>query len=313
MKIPVLPLIAVGCLIAAVHTVISSQPKRSSTSPPVMPPRSSYEKTIAAMGLVEPSSEMISIGSHRSGVVQEVLVTIGQNVRAGDALIRLDTRELEATLRVDRAHLAEAQSQLRVAQSQCMQSQRSFEYAQKLVGSRAISEEEITDRKTALETALARIETAQSSIALAEARIHLTETEIERSTVHAPMDATVLQLKIRAGEAVAATPAATPWLTLGQTETLHLRADVDEHEAWRVRPDAVATAQVRGNPELQAALEFVRFEPLVIPKKSLSGDSTERVDTRVLQVIYRLRKADAPALYAGQQMDVFIAATSPTP
>ncbi|TLD70835.1 efflux RND transporter periplasmic adaptor subunit [Phragmitibacter flavus] len=313
MKIPILPILAVGCLIAAVHTVISSQPQRSSTSPPKMPPRSLYEKTIAAMGLVEPSSEMIFIGSHRSGVVQEVLVTTGQKVRAGDALIRLDTRELEATLKVDRAQWLEARSQLRVAQSQCMQSRRSFEYAQKLAGTRAISEEEVTDRKTALETALARVEAAESSIALAEARIQLTETEIKKSTLHAPIDATVLQLKIRAGEAVSATPAATPWLTLGQTDTLHLRADVDEHEAWRVRPDAEATAQVRGNPELQAALEFVRFEPLVIPKKSLSGDATERVDTRVLQVIYRVKKGDAPALYAGQQMDVFILAGGSTP
>jgi hypothetical protein len=45
----------------------------------------------------------------------------------------------------------------------------------------------------------------------------------------------------------------------------------------------------------------------VIPKKSLTGDSTERVDTRVLQVIYRVED-DALPLYVGQQMDVFIQA-----
>ncbi len=313
MRIPILPIIAIGSLAWAVSSVISSQSKREVTEPPVMPPRSTYAQSIAAIGLVEPSSEMISIGSHRSGVVREVLVTLGQKVKVGDPLIRLDTRDLEATLKVDRAQLAEAESQLRVAQSQRTQSQRSYEYAQKLVGTRAISEEEITDRKTSLETASARIDTAQSAIILAQARIQLTETEIARSTVHAPIEATVLQLKIRAGEAVTATPSATPWLILGQTETLHLRADVDEHEAWRVRSDAEAVAQVRGNPDLKSQLEFVRFEPLVIPKKSLTGDATERVDTRVLQVIYRLRKSDAPALYAGQQMDVFISAASPTP
>jgi hypothetical protein len=52
-------------------------------------------------------------------------------------------------------------------------------------------------------------------------------------------------------------------------------------------------------------LEFVRFEPYVIPKKSLTGDSTERVDTRVLQLIYRIRDG-APSVYVGQQMDVYI-------
>jgi HlyD family secretion protein len=49
----------------------------------------------------------------------------------------------------------------------------------------------------------------------------------------------------------------------------------------------------------------VRFEPFVLPKKSLTGDSTERVDTRVLQVIYRVERDDL-RLFVGQQMDVFI-------
>src|SRR5215472_7779455 len=44
---------------------------------------------------------------------------------------------------------------------------------------------------------------------------------------------------------------------------------------------------------------------LVLPKKSLTGDSTERVDTRVLQVIYRIEENSFP-LFVGQQMDVFI-------
>jgi len=53
----------------------------------------------------------------------------------------------------------------------------------------------------------------------------------------------------------------------------------------------------------------VRFEPFVIPKKSLTGDSTERVDTRVLQVIFRVERDDLP-LFVGQQLDVFIDATA---
>ena len=50
----------------------------------------------------------------------------------------------------------------------------------------------------------------------------------------------------------------------------------------------------------------MRFEPLVIPKKNLSGDATERVDTRVLQVVYRIDPATDVSLFVGQQMDVFI-------
>jgi HlyD family secretion protein len=42
-----------------------------------------------------------------------------------------------------------------------------------------------------------------------------------------------------------------------------------------------------------------------VPKKSLTGDNTERVDTRVLQVIYALETKNRP-IYVGQQMDVFV-------
>jgi hypothetical protein len=64
----------------------------------------------------------------------------------------------------------------------------------------------------------------------------------------------------------------------------------------------------RGSLQERYPLEFVRVEPFVVPKKSLTGDNTERVDTRVLQVIYECDPADRPPLFVGQQMEVFIEA-----
>jgi hypothetical protein len=98
----------------------------------------------------------------------------------------------------------------------------------------------------------------------------------------------------------------TPLVLLGRSKPLHVRVDVDEHEGWRVRPGAPAVGHLRGNAEVTTPLAFVRFEPFVVPKRSLTGDSTERVDTRVLQVIYRV-EGEVP-LFVGQQLDVFIEA-----
>jgi hypothetical protein len=58
-------------------------------------------------------------------------------------------------------------------------------------------------------------------------------------------------------------------------------------------------------------LSFVRVEPFVVPKRSLTGENTERVDTRVLQVIYAVESAET-TLYVGQQVDVFINAAATT-
>ena len=127
--------------------------------------------------------------------------------------------------------------------------------------------------------------------------------------MRAPVDGDVLQVNVRPGEYVG-TPPNQALVVLGNVHELHVRVDVDEHDIPRFRKGAAAQAMVRGNPQVSFPLRFVRVEPYVVPKKSLTGDNTERVDTRVLQVIYALEQTDQP-VYVGQQLDVFIDTDAP--
>jgi hypothetical protein len=60
----------------------------------------------------------------------------------------------------------------------------------------------------------------------------------------------------------------------------------------------------------------MRLEPFIVPKTSLTGVNTERVDTRVFQVIYAIdpdnRLVQEKRILVGQLIDVFID-TRPTP
>jgi hypothetical protein len=67
---------------------------------------------------------------------------------------------------------------------------------------------------------------------------------------------------------------------------------------------------LRGNKDINTALKFVRFEPYVIPKVSLTGGSNERVDTRVLQAIFSFERGDLP-IFVGQQLNIYIDASAP--
>jgi hypothetical protein len=127
-------------------------------------------------------------------------------------------------------------------------------------------------------------------------------------TVCAPVDGQILQLKIHLGEFAPTGVLAQALILLGGVEPLNVRVNVDENDAWRVRPNAQAIGCLRGNNQIKAPLRFVRFEPYVVPKVSLTGDSTERVDTRVLQAIYSFERGNLP-IYVGQQMDVYIDAS----
>jgi multidrug efflux pump subunit AcrA (membrane-fusion protein) len=301
----ILPLIGILAAAWAAYAIVHTTTHRESTIPPSPPPVSDFRDTVAAVGLVEASTENIAIGTSLSGIVPKVFVGAGDAVRAGDPLFELDTRQLRAELDVRRQTLAVARSRARVADARLDDLRRQLSFAEQVKDKRAVSAEELSRRRSAVDTAAAELDEARAQVAAAEAQVRATAVEIERSTVRSPIDAEVLQVKLRVGEFAAAAPSESPLMVLGRSKPLHVRVDVDEHEGWRVRAGSAAVGRLRGNAELKTPLSFVRFEPLVVPKKSLTGDSTERVDTRVLQVIYKVEQDDLP-LFVGEQLDVFI-------
>jgi multidrug efflux pump subunit AcrA (membrane-fusion protein) len=344
----ILPALAVIGVAYGVVTVIRGAKPRDVAQPVAMPAQSPFGDQIAGSGLVEANTENIAIGTLVSGVVVEVPGFEGHHVKKGDVLFRLDDRDLQAQRKVMEAELQSAQRKLEKlklaprpedipplqakvdemkAAAADMESQ--YQRAVELKDTRAIAQEELTRRQHAMEIAKAQLAQAATTLAEmkagtwkpdlqiadadvenAKANLEAVETNIERLVVRSPIDGTVLQRNVRVGEFAQAGAASTaPLMVVGNVEPLYVRVDVDENDAWRVvgQPDAVG--EVRGNRDYRAKLKFVRVEPYVIPKKSLTGDTTERVDTRVLQIIYSLEGAKIP-IYAGQQMDVFIDAKS---
>jgi multidrug resistance efflux pump len=154
---------------------------------------------------------------------------------------------------------------------------------------------------------LAQRKEAEAKLDQARAVLDGARADLDKTVTKAPIDGVILKVNVRLGEYASAGELSNPLMTMGSIDPLHVRVDVDETDAWRVRPDSPAIARLRGNPGIAVRLAFVRFEPYVLPKRSLTGDPTERVDTRVLQAIYAFHPGDFPA-FIGQQVDVFIKA-----
>ena len=276
--------------------------KRPPTAEPVVPAAlSPFARTVAGSGIVEPASQVIAIGSPINEVIAQVAVESGRQVATGDVLIRLDDRQTKAQEAVEQAAVAAAVANVAVARTVHAEAK---EQAARATGD-LLSIEERSRRTFAVANAEAHIAQAEAALAQAQAGLNATRTELDRRVIRAPIAGTVLRVNARVGEFAPAGRIDPPLLTLGDVSHLQLRVDIDENDAWRVVPTAKAEAAVRGNPSLTTPLTFLRIEPYVVPKKSLTGLSSERVDTRVLQVIYQVAKADL-RLYAGQQMDVFI-------
>jgi multidrug resistance efflux pump len=345
MKRFLLPGIAIASLLFAIIWTLAASPVHKAGTPPSAPPQTASLNTVGAVGLVEPETENIDISCPVSGLVTGVYVNAGDRVHAAQRLFSLDDRDLQADLRVKQALLAEAKAKLkkleeqpraedippaeakvREAQANVADAEVQMRLIESVEDRRAVREEDVQRRRIAYKAAQARLSEAQSQLALvkagawapdvavarsevaqAEAQVKQVATNIERLTTTAPIEGIVLQKKVRVGQFAQCGPSTEPLIIMGGGRYLHIRADIDESDAWRVRANTAAVAYVRGDTRQKIPLEFVRFEPYVVPKKSLTGDSTERVDTRVLQVIYRIRDEKMP-VYVGQQMDIFIEA-----
>lgn len=260
-------------------------------APPHSPPSNPFSHSVAAAGLVEAQGENIALGVPVAGLVTAVYVRVWDTVIPGQPLLQLDDRELQATLIGQRARVL-------VAEATEARLHGMLARLEKVADNRAITREELETRRSDVQVAAAELASSRAAVAQ-------TEALLMRLTVRAPRSATVLQVNTRPGEFVTPGQARAP-LILGDLTFLQVRADIDEQVAPRVRQGMKAIGYLKGDSQRPIPLEFVRIEPFIIPKTSLTGGSIERVDTRVLQVIYRCPRSDDNPIYVGQQLDLYL-------
>ncbi|HSQ05483.1 MAG TPA: efflux RND transporter periplasmic adaptor subunit, partial [Burkholderiales bacterium] len=263
--------------------------------------------TVSGAGLVEASTQNISVATPLAGVITRVHVQVGEQVRADAPLFTLDQRPLRAEIATRAAAVRVADARVSESEAQLAEADDQLAKVRELSDPRAVSREEIVRRETLSRAAASRLKVAQAALAQARAQLEQSQVDFDRLTVRAPVAGEVLRLNARLGEFVAPSAAEAP-VILGETRRLHVRVDIDESDAWRFRRGARAVAYLRGNADISVPATYVRTEPFVMPKKSLTGASAERVDTRVLQVIFAFDRGDRP-IYVGQQMDVYVDAS----
>lgn len=305
--------LAVAGIIAA-FALIRKTNTVPTAPPPLKPPtQSPFAYAIGARGIIEGVDENVRIAPVVAGLVTEVKVKVGQQVKQGDVLFQQDDRDAQAMATVQEAQIATLQAQLEQAQITVADRKDQWERIEKLGETKVSSIDERQRARFAADAATASLARARAELRAAEAALARSRVQLDLLTVKAPREGTILAVNIRGGEYAAVNPA-EPAILLGRLDRFQLRADVDEDNAAQVIPEAKAFAQIKGRPEPRIPLKFIRIEPYIVPKKSLTGESSERVDTRVLQIIYQFETKDMSPrvpIYVGQQMDVVLEGTPP--
>jgi multidrug resistance efflux pump len=248
-----------------------------------------------------------------------------------------------AQLAAAQATVAAAEARVASAEADVSDRENLLRIARSVDDPRAIAAEEVDNRRFAVQIAQAAVAQARAGVAQARAEVAAAEaslallvdpvggvdgpdiaaaesaadraradlararTELDLRTVRSTIDGEVLQVNIRPGEFAPAKELTEGLLVLAHGGPTHIRAQIDEVDIPRFRVDASAWASPRGDASRRIPVTIAYVEPLVVPKRNLSGRTSELVDTRVMEVVYTVGE-NGPALPFGQQMDLYIEA-----
>lgn len=337
--------ITVACLFLIFTSMWPSRSQAPIEEEQAQPQKLPFASFIFGVGVVESEHGNILIGASINRIVDKVPVIAGMKVKKGDELIKFENSDLQADLVIQelayqqalanvrklkslprKEDVQSAEAAVKSAESDLAQALSLYRMVQGLSDPRALSQEEVNRRAYAYETAKAKLDQAQAELnkiqsgawkpeleiaqleaMQAQANIRRIKTNIQRTIVKSPIDGIVLLVKIHQGEVPALDTYLNPLMILGNTEEKYLKVSINQFDVPYFRSEASAVAFLQGDSRFDFPLEFVRVEPILVSKQNLTNDIMEKIDTRVLNVIYKI-KNDALQIYPGQQMDVYIEA-----
>jgi multidrug efflux system membrane fusion protein len=182
-----------------------------------------------------------------SGIVTEVSVRPGEAVAAGQSLLSLDAREVQARV----AHANSAVKKLVLHRAEA---EREWERAQELFDRTVLSERELQLAEIGLNDADAAYQAAQAERVAAE-------VALECHSLKAPFAAWVLAVPVTPGQAIVNTQQATPLVTLAARDLMRVHANVDAVQTAALKTDAAVAVRV-GEQRFDARIVHIGLEPV---------------------------------------------------
>lgn len=202
----------------------------------------------------------VAIYPRTSGAITEVFVDNGAVVRAGDPLVRIESRSPRSQLAQAQAELAAARAEARAAAATLTELESQLRRTQELAADSLVAQETLETERAQVESARAAVQQAGARAASAEASIQERAEEVGRTIVRAPIDGVVGQ---RAAEVGMIADGQAPLFIIGQLERMRVEVPIAQDLIGRIRPGQrveITTEATLSNP-IQA--EISRLSPFL--------------------------------------------------
>ncbi len=206
-------------------------------------------RVVTATGTVEPILS-IEVGSEVSGTIQSLQVDFNSIVNAGDVIARIDPEPFQARLEQEQASLLSAKARLAQAGAELSLKKRDLIRANALLEQGFISQADLDVEQTEYQSAVAQVDLSRALVNQAAAVVDAAQFDLDHTVIYSPVDGTVIDRKINAGQTVAAS-FQTPALFIIAEDLTRMRviAHVGEADIADVAQEQPVTFQVDAYPD----------------------------------------------------------------
>ena len=269
-----LALIVVGAAGGGAWWYFMVQPEAAVVPTTVAVERGDIEQTVLASGVLQANS-LVAVGAEVSGRINAVHVKLGQDVKAGDLLVELDSLDQENAIKTAEAVLAGIEAQKRAQEATLVKAQAALTRSQTLSANSLVSQTDLDTAEAAVNSALAQIDQLDAQIAQSELSVESAQLNLSRTKITAPSDGTVVALLVEVGQTVSANQTVPTLVKLADLDTMVIKAEISEADVVRVEAGQRVYFTILGEPDVQidATLREVEPAPTSISSDTASTDT----------------------------------------
>ncbi len=197
--------------------------------------RGSIEENVTAQGKLEPR-EYVDVGAQVSGQLKKIYVELGDYVHKGDLLAEIDPQIYDARVQSDTASLQNLNAQIAQQVAEIRLAELQFGRSEKLLATRAISQDAYDNARTTLDVARARKRALEAQVAQVQSSLDGNKANLGFTKIYAPMDGTVVAQSAREGQTLNANMSAPVLLQLANLDLMTVRAQVAEADIMNIKP-----------------------------------------------------------------------------
>ena len=218
------------------------------------------ESSVLATGILE-ATKMVSVGAQVSGQVRQMYVELGDQVKQGQLIARIDSVRQENDLKTAEASIKNQMAQLAVRQANLAKVEAEYNRQKAMYAQDATSRSELESAFASYKTAQADITAINAQIEQSRLTLATAKEDLGYTQIVAPMDGTIVAIVTEEGQTVNANQSAPTIVKLAKLDTMTIKAEISEADVMKVEEGQTVYFTTLGNNEKKIYAKLRQVEP----------------------------------------------------